>query len=211
MGRSDLELAAYLGDSEAALSLGVPAAPGAETDFDSWAWQLSAWGQDTMTRAALAAARFALPIWENYPLTGEFEGDALGGSQARELLEAIDAHLAARPEAEADLANAVAKAREMVEQAAHYCDEASGDASVVQRRFRALAALQAALAALETAVWSAAAVQSWAEQYGIDPAEVAAQVETGPALHTVQALKYARLATAASISKMLAELRRALL
>ncbi len=65
MRRSDLELAAHLGDQDAALSLGVRAAPDAETDFDWWAWQLSDWGQETMVRATLAAARYALPIWEN--------------------------------------------------------------------------------------------------------------------------------------------------
>jgi hypothetical protein len=71
--------------------------------------------------------------------------------------------------------------------------------------------LQATLAALEAAVWSEITVQEWAKQYDIDAAEVAFQVEAGPALHTVNALKFARHAANISIGQMLAELRRVLL
>ena len=42
-----------------------------------------------MVRAALAAARFALPVWENYQPTDEFDSRVLGGSQVRKILNTI--------------------------------------------------------------------------------------------------------------------------
>jgi hypothetical protein len=211
MLRSNLALAAHLGDHNAALSLGVQAASSAKTDFAGWAWQLSDWGQEIMVRVALAAAKFALPIWENYQPTDDYDRKFLGGSQLRKMLDAIDAHLVAGHDAENELANAVAFAQILVDRAEHYVNDASGNAGVVERRKLAVTAAQAALAALKAAVWNAAEVECWGAQFGIDTAEVAARVEAGPALYTVDALIYARIATKATIDQLLAELRRVLL
>lgn len=211
MRPSLLELATYLGDRDAALPSGVQVALDTEHDFAAWAWGLSRWGQDTMARAALAAANIALPTWENYKPSDMFDGEVLGGPLFRRMLDTLAAHLANKPGAEAELAGELSLARALVERASFYVEEASGDNESVMRRRKALAAARAALAAVETAMWSEAEVQRESSEPGVDAAEVAARAAAGPALHVVHALSFACLATDATSARIRAELRRVLL
>lgn len=127
------------------------------------------------------------------------------------MLEALAEHLADKPGAEADLAEQAELARSSVERASFYVEEASGDKEAVMHREKALAAARAALAAIETAVWSEPEVQRERANSSVNATELAARAAAGPALHVVHALSYACLATGASGAQIRAELRCVLL
>lgn len=63
-----LELAAYLGDPAARLAVSVPGpdptAPWTRDELAGWVVGLRRWGKVSCVRAAVAAARLALPVWE---------------------------------------------------------------------------------------------------------------------------------------------------
>jgi hypothetical protein len=164
-----------------------------------------------MARATLAVAKLALPVWENYEPPDEFDREVFGGPPLRQALDVLAAYIADEPGAKAHLAKEVELARTLVKNTSFYVEEASGDAEVVMRRERALAAARATLAALETAAWNELTVREEGSKFGIDPVELAAQVAEGPALHVVHALSYACLATGATDAQIRAELRRVLL
>jgi hypothetical protein len=164
-----------------------------------------------MVRATLAVAKFALPAWENYQPADQYDREVFGGPRLRQALEVLAAYIAGEPGAGAQLAKEVELAHTLVKNTSFYVEEASGDAEVVMRRERALAAARVTLAALETAAWSELAVQEEGSKFGVDAAELAAQVADGPALHVVNALSYTCLATGATGAQIRAELRRELL
>lgn len=211
MTRSSSELAAYLGEPGPGLRTVATVDPDAEPDFSTWAWGLSRWGQETMAHAALAVAKLALPVWESYEPADRFDREVFGGPALRQALDVLAAYIADKPGAEAHLAKEVKIARTVVKNTSFYVEEASGSAEVVMRRERALAAARAALAALEIAAWSELAVQQEGSKVDVDAAESAAQVADGPALHVVDALSYACLATGATGAQIRAELRQVLL
>lgn len=160
-----------------------------------------------MVRAALAAARWASPVWEAYVPPDEWEGRVYGGPEVRAALDAVEAWLQAGAHAQEALESRAEACRVSIEQAASYAEEAGGD---VARRERALAAGQAVLAAAEAAVWRAR--RPWpAADDPAERAEIEARIAAGPALQVVQAFAYACLATGGSAADLRAELRRALL
>jgi hypothetical protein len=175
--------------------------------FESWAWSFSRWGKRTMVRAALTAARWALPVWEAYVPPDEWEGRIYGGPEVRAALDAVEASLQPGSCAREALETRAELCRASVDQAASYAEEAGGD---VARRERALTAGQAALAAAEAAVWRTPRRRLAGEEPA-ERAEVEAQIAAGPALHVVQAFAYACLATEGSAAALRAELRRSLL
>lgn len=61
-----LSLAAYLEDEASLAALGGPPLVGA-ADLEDWVGGLAPWGTEAVLRAAVAAARSALPAWESRP------------------------------------------------------------------------------------------------------------------------------------------------
>ena len=91
MTRPSSELVAYLEEPDMALPVGAKIAPDTEPDFPAWAWGLSRWGQETMVQATLAAAKFALPAWENHEPSDQYDREVFGGPRLREALKVLEA------------------------------------------------------------------------------------------------------------------------
>jgi hypothetical protein len=173
--------------------------------FEEWAWGFSRFGQPIMARAALVAARLALPIWEHYVPCDAFERTVFGGRLVADSLNTVEQWLATEAQPQAAVA-ALGALRDVAARASFYVDEASGDERIVLSRGKALSAAIAAVAALETFAW--AEDRAVAEVEGPDDAaELDAKKAAGPALHVVQAFSRACFATGIDAKGLREELR----
>ncbi|MEZ4295446.1 MAG: hypothetical protein R3B70_10765 [Polyangiaceae bacterium] len=203
-----LDLAAHLGVRTGESSPGAEASQGANVPFEEWAWAFCRFERAVAVRAALTAARVALPSWEGYSPTDKLDGEVIGGPALREALNAVEAGLSGSEGGAAKLAAAAEEVRSLAARVVAYVDEASGNKHVVARRTAAVNAALSSLAAVETAVWDEAAITT-AIQDEHDAAEVEEQRAAGPALHVVRALSYSCAATGMTADELRGELRRA--
>jgi hypothetical protein len=214
----DLEFAAHLGDVDAMRALGLDRV--APRGFEEWAWGFSRFGQRIMARAALVAARLALPIWEHYVPCDAVERSVFGGRLVADSLNTVEQWLASDAQPLEDVASLLSALRDLAARTSFYVAEASGDESIVLSRERALSAAIAAVAALEAFAWTedqaVAEVEDPSDPAGPPSradsrAELDARKAAGPALQVVQAFSHASLATGIDAHGLREELRSSLL
>jgi hypothetical protein len=156
--------------------------------FNEWVWNLSRFGHRVQATAACAAADASVPVWMAYD-----GADAAEWHRGRSTAQLAD--LLGRWLDDPDVANAsalrslTARLAGELESMCVYVDEASGPATVCDRRERTLAAARAILAAGRAAIWTPAMVARIE-----DTAEYRAQVAAGPALETVDCCRLAACA-----------------
>jgi hypothetical protein len=203
-----LELAAHLGDPEAMLALRLSSVD--PEGFEAWAWGFSRFGKPTMLRAALVAAKLALPVWTNYQADDPLERELFGGSLLAQAIAFASSRLDPTAAPDAEAIGMLAALRERVAQASSYVEEASGGAERVMARERAVAAASTALEALEVLAWTDAAAAVGTHE-ALDPVELRARIAAGPAVHVVRSFAFACLATGADSARLRALLRAELL
>lgn len=195
------DLAAHLGVRAPTLST--------DDDFAAWAWKFHRFGQRVMVQAALVAARIALPVWVRYRPLDEEERGVFAGPLVGSALDAVSRWLESEARPEQEVEQVLGDLKQLVDRVSFYVQEASGSADVVLAREKALSAASAALAVLETFAWTEA--QAAPGEDAADEAELEARKRAGPALHVVEALSHACLATGIDAHRLRDELRASLL
>jgi hypothetical protein len=162
------EFAAHLGDLDAMRALGLDRV--APHGFEEWAWEFSRFGQPIMARAALVAARLALPVWEHYAPCDAVESRVFGGRLVADSLNSLERWLASGAPPQEDVATLLGALRDLAARTSSYVEEASGDESLVLSREKALSAAIAAVAALETFAWTEdpAVAEVWSSPDSVD-------------------------------------------
>jgi hypothetical protein len=205
MSDTESEMAAHLGDEAACLRLATD--PGADyPDFASWAWGFSRFGHLNMVKVMAAAARVALPLARAYVAASEDETGLFASAHPADVLDAVDRDVAVSGTAWSAVSAVAEPFCTVVANLELYTEEAGGDSPVVDARERALSAVLAVRAAVEAALWNASAIGG----EGMDPTEVAAQRDAGPALAVTTGLSRVCLATGLTRAELADALRRAL-
>lgn len=181
-----LSLAGYLGDPSARRALACE--PGEEERIEQWVRGLREWGAQACVRAAVAAARVVLPVWESWE-----PGELAPRGHPRRAVDATEAWMRVGTDATRDQSTqALAAAEEVVDGASQVLAAIDQEhrGVVGASAWRAIDAGCAAVAAARAAHWTL---------WGNDPRRGTPETDVGWAVKDCAVALQSRGATRAAI------------